>query len=315
MSTSGSATWALISDTSNATIINAAAIASNSQQIASKAPLASPHFTGTPTAPTAAVDTNTLQLATTAFVHQLIRPNTGGGISIHPIPPGAPGAVVVTGTPVRVTLVGGGGGGGCACGGASGASSGTTEDQAKSGGGGGGGGGGVVVFWVIWDSNSHVGQGVVGNGGHAASGQGAGTGDATAGGPTTWAHKDGTTSTASGGHPGTNGGYDDNGLSAVTAPGLGGAGGMATSTYNGVWWSRGGAGQQGGSGGASTEASPNVYQQNFPGAGGAGAAGWRSSSVGAGGDGGFNIVEANGNVTIGNQKPGNNGTITFEWFS
>src|SRR5437867_991426 len=32
------------------------------------APLASPTFTGTPAAPTAAVDTNTTQLATTAFV-------------------------------------------------------------------------------------------------------------------------------------------------------------------------------------------------------------------------------------------------------
>ena len=34
----------------------------------SRAPLASPTFTGTPAAPTAAVDTNTTQLATTAFV-------------------------------------------------------------------------------------------------------------------------------------------------------------------------------------------------------------------------------------------------------
>ncbi len=37
-------------------------------QVALKAPLASPSLTGTPTAPTAAVDTNTMQLATTAFV-------------------------------------------------------------------------------------------------------------------------------------------------------------------------------------------------------------------------------------------------------
>ena len=36
--------------------------------LAAKAPLASPTFTGTPAAPTAAVDTNTTQLATTAFV-------------------------------------------------------------------------------------------------------------------------------------------------------------------------------------------------------------------------------------------------------
>ena len=36
--------------------------------LAAKAPVDSPAFTGTPTAPTAAVGTNTTQLATTAFV-------------------------------------------------------------------------------------------------------------------------------------------------------------------------------------------------------------------------------------------------------
>jgi len=36
--------------------------------LAAKAPLASPALTGAPTAPTASVDTNTTQVATTAFV-------------------------------------------------------------------------------------------------------------------------------------------------------------------------------------------------------------------------------------------------------
>ena len=36
--------------------------------MAAKAPLANPTFTGTPAAPTAAVDTNTTQIATTAFI-------------------------------------------------------------------------------------------------------------------------------------------------------------------------------------------------------------------------------------------------------
>ena len=36
--------------------------------IGAKAPLASPTFTGTPAAPTAAANTNTTQIATTAFV-------------------------------------------------------------------------------------------------------------------------------------------------------------------------------------------------------------------------------------------------------
>ncbi len=43
----------------------------------SRAPLASPAFTGTPTAPTAALGTNTTQLATTEFVQAAI--TTGGG--------------------------------------------------------------------------------------------------------------------------------------------------------------------------------------------------------------------------------------------
>lgn len=38
----------------------------------SKAPLASPTFTGTPAAPTAATGTNTTQIATTAFVQNEI---------------------------------------------------------------------------------------------------------------------------------------------------------------------------------------------------------------------------------------------------
>lgn len=43
-------------------------VAVNPKQLATKAPIASPAFTGTPTAPTAAVGTNTTQVATTAFV-------------------------------------------------------------------------------------------------------------------------------------------------------------------------------------------------------------------------------------------------------
>ncbi len=42
-------------------------------QDAAKAPLASPTFTGTPAAPTAALDTNTTQLATMAAVYAAVR--------------------------------------------------------------------------------------------------------------------------------------------------------------------------------------------------------------------------------------------------
>lgn len=48
-------------------------------QLALKAPLASPAFTGTPTAPTASAATSTTQLATTAFVQaQKVSPSLTG---------------------------------------------------------------------------------------------------------------------------------------------------------------------------------------------------------------------------------------------
>lgn len=50
--------------------------------LAAKAPLASPALTGAPTAPTAAIATNTTQLATTAFVIA----NAGGGAPVGPNP-------------------------------------------------------------------------------------------------------------------------------------------------------------------------------------------------------------------------------------
>jgi hypothetical protein len=53
--------------------------------VATKSDIASPAFTGTPTAPTASASANTTQLATTAFVQQEITANlatAGAGISI-----------------------------------------------------------------------------------------------------------------------------------------------------------------------------------------------------------------------------------------
>lgn len=49
-----------------------------------KAPKASPTFTGVPEAPTAAVNTSTTQIATTAFVQQEIADHGGGG-TISPV--------------------------------------------------------------------------------------------------------------------------------------------------------------------------------------------------------------------------------------
>lgn len=56
------------------------AVTNLTNDLAAKAPLASPTFTGTPTAPTAAVGTNTTQIATTAFV--LANAGSGAGINI-----------------------------------------------------------------------------------------------------------------------------------------------------------------------------------------------------------------------------------------
>ena len=57
------------------------------EALASKAPLASPAFSGTPTAPTAALTTNNTQVATTAFVqkhapiHLQVTANAGTTVS------------------------------------------------------------------------------------------------------------------------------------------------------------------------------------------------------------------------------------------
>ena len=50
--------------------------------ITDAAPLASPALSGVPTAPTAAVNTNTTQIATTAFVVAQIAANGGAGAAI-----------------------------------------------------------------------------------------------------------------------------------------------------------------------------------------------------------------------------------------
>lgn len=53
---------------------------STQADVAAKANIASPTFTGTPAGPTASTSTNTTQLATTAFVQQEITANAGPGL-------------------------------------------------------------------------------------------------------------------------------------------------------------------------------------------------------------------------------------------
>lgn len=76
-----SSTGSLLSLGGNAVVF----VTATAEDFDELAPLASPAFTGTPTAPTAAVGTNTTQLATTAFVNAEIANDaptkTGGGAS------------------------------------------------------------------------------------------------------------------------------------------------------------------------------------------------------------------------------------------
>lgn len=53
-----------------------------SDSIALKANIASPAFTGVPTAPTASAETNTTQIATTAFVQEALSEVGGGGTTV-----------------------------------------------------------------------------------------------------------------------------------------------------------------------------------------------------------------------------------------
>lgn len=73
--------------------------------ISSKADLASPTFTGTPSAPTAASGSNTTQVATTAFVATAVTTATGalGTMSTQ-----NKGAVDIEGGTIDATVIGGG---------------------------------------------------------------------------------------------------------------------------------------------------------------------------------------------------------------
>jgi hypothetical protein len=70
-----------INNLTNNISTNTASITANSIAINLKAPLVSPNFTGTPTAPTASAGTNTTQLATTAFVDNAVSNINVGSIT------------------------------------------------------------------------------------------------------------------------------------------------------------------------------------------------------------------------------------------
>jgi len=86
--------------TSNTSAIaaNTASILTNSSDIELKAPIISPTFTGTPTAPTAAAGINTTQLATTAFVNNATSNINASSISgTVAVSKGGTGASTLTG--------------------------------------------------------------------------------------------------------------------------------------------------------------------------------------------------------------------------
>ena len=79
----------------------------NTPALALKAPLASPALTGTPTAPTAAVNTNNTQLATTAFVNAEIANDAAPAVHSHSYLPLAGGELtgnLTVSTPTGVSF-------------------------------------------------------------------------------------------------------------------------------------------------------------------------------------------------------------------
>lgn len=240
--------------------------------------LASPALTGTPTAPTAAPGTNTLQLATTAFVRDAVsarlqRFTSSGSFTV---PPGI--------TTVFVS--------GCAGGGGGGFSSPTTSNV--SGGGGGGGAGQSIIRAPRAVTPGQVINVTIGAGG----GSGSNGGDTIIG----------SLVTLSGG---SGGGGGTAGAPGSAAGGLGGAGypkgtdGSDGNTTAGG--GNGGAGASGpfggGGGGSRSSFGPPVLA-----GGGVGAAGVFGS--GGGGAGG---VSANSTQSGGLGGTGAPGLVIFEW--
>lgn len=81
-------------------------VSSGSSTFATKANLASPALTGTPTAPTASAGTSTTQLATTAFVHTGYLPLAGGTLTGTLTIQAAGNAVTLTGANAKLLFKG-----------------------------------------------------------------------------------------------------------------------------------------------------------------------------------------------------------------
>lgn len=266
-------------------------ISSNNVAVALKAPLASPVFTGNPTAPTASPGDNDLSLANTAFV-------TAALVALAP----SIAVTVVrrqvftasgTYTPhasmlyCTVTATGSGGGGG-------GANASTSSDNSCGGGGGGGGTTRETYSAATIGASQTVTIGAAGTAGASSGTSGGAGGNTTFGALMTAgggvggtgqssssafaAAGGGTGGTATGGETNIPGGAGAAGI-AATAVAIGGNGG-------GTFWGTGGRGGARSGAHSTSSAAGTAY-----GAGGGGGAVQLSTSGNGGGVGMTGIVE------------------------
>ena len=237
----------------------------------SRAPLASPSFTGTPTAPTAALGTNTNQLATTAFVNAEIAADVANAVrSQIRITSNTIWTSPVTGT-VYVSGCGGGGGG-----------AGAYTSQQLSGGGGGGAGRSVMRQSITVAAGESYAVSI-GSGGLAG---GAGLVGGVGGNTTI-----GALLTLEGGGGGAVGTGFNGGGGGSGYPG----GGSGNGAYGGGEVGTGGMGAStifGGGGGGGTGAKAVGQNAYGYGAGGGGGAG-NSTAAGGAGAPGLIIIEFN----------------------
>ena len=237
-----------------------------------RAPLASPALTGTPTAPTAGSGTNTTQLATTAFVQTAVAAAGASNVTVYTS--GSGNYTVPNATVFLVRVWGAGGGGAHFVSGVSNA--------------GGGGGGGYTEKYFTLAGLGGAGASVayaVGAGGSGGSG---GTRNGSNGGNTTFGSL-----TAYGGEGGSGTGGQGagfigiTGYGAQTAPGSDAAqafgGSAGGSSAAGGWATYGGAG---GGGYASSGSGGTSVYGGAGGAGNSGGSGTAGSAPGGGGGGG-----------------------------
>lgn len=265
--------------------------------------IASPVFTGTPTAPTAASGTNTTQVATTAFVQTAVGALAAGGTKGQLFTANGTFTVPTGVTAVKVTVIGGGGGGGNTV-------SGWTTGQ------GGGGGGGVAIEYLTGLTPGAAIAVTVGSGGSGGAAGGtssfgaycSATGGSAGSASSSLLNAGGSGGTGSGGDinlvggPGGLGIYTSVGCFSYSAGGGGGgAGGSAgqpgdtTSTSLQAAGGTGGLGGRGGNGAPLSNPNSNNGSTSTSGGYGHGGGGSQGSgggaSTGGSGLGGCVLVE------------------------